>query len=296
MPRSSALLVRGQAWISLNHSDRAASFRPIPFLLPSNVPDPEASACYLAAVPRSESSHAEQAQQWFETTHWSVVQATAGESSVARRALEELCRTYWYPLYAYARRAGRSAHDAEDSVQSFFLRCLEKEMFSTADRAKGRFRTFMLVAFKRFAANEFEKSRTLKRGGGQTLLELDALTAEERYRSEPSDIASADKLYDRRWALTLLEQVLHRLEREQTAAGQHDTFAALKEFLTGRERGTPYGEIAKRLGVSEGAIKTAVHRLRQRYRELLETEIAHTVASPDEIGEERRHLLNALAG
>jgi len=247
-------------------------------------------------VATSKPAPADEPPKWFQTTHWSVVQAVAGASSIARAALEQLCRTYWYPLYAYARRSGQSAHDAEDSVQAFFLRCLEKGIFTTADRDKGRFRSFLLVAFKRFVANEHARARTQKRGGNHAFVELDALSAERRYECEPIELESADRLFDRRWALTLLEQVLTRLEREQRSAGNAESFAALKSFLSGKERGTPYAKLAAQLGMNEGAVKTAVHRLRKRYRELLEAEIAHTVSSPDEIDEERRFLLQALAG
>jgi DNA-directed RNA polymerase specialized sigma24 family protein len=180
-------------------------------------------------------------------------------------------------------------------VQSFFLSCLEKDWLAAADRAKGRFRSFLLVAFKRFVAKELAKSRTRKRGGDHAFIELDALSAEKRYTCEPTGLASADRLYERRWALTLLEQVLERLEQEQTRAGNERTFTALKEFLSGNGRGTAYAELAGPLGLSEGAVKVAVHRLRRRYREMLEAEIANTVSSPDEIEEERRFLLNALS-
>jgi len=210
--------------------------------------------------------------------------------------MERLCQTYWYPLYAYARRAGHAAPDAEDFTQAFFLKCLEKDTLSTADQARGRFRSFLLIAFKRFVANEQQKSRTRKRGGGRRLVELDALEAEERYALEPAEVASADRLFERRWAMTLLDRVLERLEQEQAHAGNSETFAALKEFLTGSGRGTPYANIASRMGVSENVVKVTVHRLRKRYRELLNDEIANTVSSADDIEEERRHLLKALAG
>ncbi|MGB0581032.1 MAG: RNA polymerase sigma factor [Limisphaerales bacterium] len=234
--------------------------------------------------------------RWFLTTHWSVVQAAGGDSTRAFAAMERLCQTYWYPLYAYARRAGHSAPDAEDYSQAFFLKCLEKDTLSAADQARGRFRSFLLIAFKRFVANEQQKARARKRGGGSRLVELDALEAEERYALEPADVASADKLFERRWAMTLLDRVLERLELEQANAGNSDTFAALKEFLTGAGRGTPHSGLAARLGVTENVVKVTVHRLRKRYRELLNDEIANTVSSSEDIEEERRHLLSALAG
>jgi len=234
--------------------------------------------------------------QWFVTTHWSVVLAAGrGDSTRARAALENLCRNYWYPLYAFVRRLGHGAHDAEDLVQSFFAVCLAKNYLSAAEQAKGRFRSFLLIALKRFLANEWDKARTLKRGGGQASISLDSLAAEQRYALEPADQFSADKLFERRWALTLLDQVVNRLRDEQAEAGKLEQFEQLKECITAAGRGTPYAESATRLGMSEGAVKVAVHRLRQRYRELLEEEIANTVASPEEIEEERRHLLAALS-
>jgi len=232
----------------------------------------------------------------FTATHWSVVlAASGGDSARARAALEVLCRAYWYPLYAFVRRTGQSPHDAEDSVQSFFALCLEKNYLAAAEEAKGRFRSFLLLALKRFLAKERDKSRARKRGGGQKPIALDGLTAEERYALEPAELMSADKLFERRWALTLLEQVLCRLREEQAAAGQLAAFEQLKEFLLAGGRGTPYAELAGQLGIGEGAVKVAVHRLRQRYRELLQEEIANTVASPEEAEEERRYLMAILS-
>jgi RNA polymerase sigma-70 factor (ECF subfamily) len=234
--------------------------------------------------------------QCFVTTHWSVVLAAGrGDSTRARPALEKLCRNYWYPLYAFVRRLGHGAHDAEDLVQGFFAVCLQKNYLGMAEQAKGRFRSFLLIALKRFLANEWDKARTLKRGGAQASISLDSLTAEHRYALEPADHLSADKLFERRWALTLLDQVVIRLRDEHAASGKIEQFEQLKECITAAGRGTPYAELAARLGVSEGAVKVAVHRLRQRYRELLEEEIANTVASPEEIEAERRHLLAALS-
>jgi RNA polymerase sigma factor (sigma-70 family) len=235
--------------------------------------------------------------QWFLTTRWSVVLAAGGSDSTrVRDALEALCEAYWYPLYAFVRRLGHSPHDAEDLVQAFFARCLEKNYLSAADRTKGRFRSFLLIALKRFLANEWNKARTRKRGGVVPPISLDALGAEQRYALEPSERLSADRLFERRWALTLLEQVLARLRAEQIADGREETFEVLKDALTGSGGGTPYAELARRLGTSEGAVKVAVHRLRRRYRELLEAEIANTVGSPEEVAEERRYLLSVLSG
>lgn len=216
------------------------------------------------------------------------------ESTHARAALEKLCTHYWYPLYAFVRRLGHSAHDAEDLVQGFFAVCLEKNYLGAAEQAKGRFRSFLLVALKRYLANEWDKQRAQKRGGKHSAISLDGLTAEERYALEPAEQLSADKLYDRRWALTLLDRVVARLRDEQAEAGKLSQFEQLKECITAG-RSTGYTEIAARAGLSEGALKVAVHRLRKRYRDLLEEEIAHTVSSPEEVVEERRHLLAALS-
>lgn len=229
--------------------------------------------------------------QWFLTTHWSVVlNARAPDSKQAKAALETLCGAYWYPLYAFARRLGHSAHDAEDLIQGFFAQCIEKNYLRTADQKKGRFRSFLLIALKRFLANEWDRARARKRGGDRRIVSLDA---EERYASEPVDALSPDKLFERRWAMTLLENVLAKLREEQAAAGRLEIFSALQPVLT--SRGTPYSELAKRLRLTESAVKVAVHRLRQRYRELLEEEIARTVSSPEDIAEERRYLLQILS-
>jgi RNA polymerase sigma factor (sigma-70 family) len=233
--------------------------------------------------------------QWFVTTHWSVVVAAGKtDSTRSQAALEKLCHSYWYPLYAYARRLGQKPHDSEDLVQAFFTQCLEKNYLRTADQGKGRFRSFLLIAFKRFLANEWDKAHTKKRGGGEQPISLDGLAPEERYALEPPQLQNPETLYERRWALTLLEQVLARLEAEQEKAGNALSFAEFKGFLAGGENGS-YAEIAGHLGITEGAVKVAVHRLRKRYRQLLEEEIANTVSSPDEVQEERRHLLSVLS-
>jgi RNA polymerase sigma factor (sigma-70 family) len=233
----------------------------------------------------------------FVTTHWSVVMTAAhGENLQAGAALEKLCKTYRYPLYAFVRRRGHTSHDSEDAVQGFFAQCVEKNYLHSVDQAKGRFRSFLLLALKRYLAKEHEKSHTRKRGGGQTMIALDGLEAEQRYALEPAEQMTADKLYERRWALTLLDHVLSRLREEQAAGGRLAAFEQMKEFLQSGGRGTPYSELASRLGASEGSVKVAIHRLRRRYRELLDEEIAHTVATPEEVVEERRHLRKALSG
>jgi len=233
----------------------------------------------------------------FPTTHWSVVMAAGKRDSVqAADALEQLCRTYWYPLYAFVRRQGHEAHDAEDLTQEFFARFLAKEYFGRADSAMGRFRSFLLACLKNFLREQQRQARRLKRGGGQTIISWDSQTAEERYRLEPADPVTPEQVYDRRWALTLLEAVLSRLGDEQSAAGRQQIFAQLKEHLWGEARQTGYAETAARLGMTEGAVKVAVHRLRQRLRELLREEVAHTVAIGEEIDEELRHLIGVIRG
>ncbi len=232
---------------------------------------------------------------WFLTTHWTVVLA-AGRHDTARAetALAQLCQTYWYPLYAYVRRRGRSPHDAQDLTQEFFARLLEHNWLARADQAKGRFRTFLLTAMERFLANEWDKVRALKRGGGSQLLSLDA--AEALYGAEPADARSPEQVFERRWALTLLDAVLQRLEADYRAQGKGELFAMLKPCLVGEREALPYQQLARQLGLTEGALKVTVHRLRQRYRELLRAEIANTVAAADDVDAEMRHLFNVLAG
>ncbi len=233
----------------------------------------------------------------FATTHWSVV-AAAGRNDTARArdALARLCQTYWHPLYAYVRRVGNSPHDAQDLTQEFFARLLAKNYLADADESRGRFRSFLLASLKHFLANEWEKARAQKRGGGQIPISIDLNTAETSCHFEPADNITAEKIYERRWALTLLDQVLRRLRKEYVASGREDLFERLKPTLTEASRGVRYAEIANQLGTSEGAVKVAVHRLRQRYRELLRAEIADTVASTEEVDDELRNLFAALAG
>ena len=232
----------------------------------------------------------------FVTTHWSVVlTASRGDTIQARRALEQLCRIYWYPLYTYVRRRGHSPPDAQDLTQEFFARLLERNWLARADQAKGRFRTFLLHAMERFLANEWDKVRALKRGGGQVLVPLQLDTGEARYSAEPADFRTPEQAFERRWALALLEEVLHQLEADYAAQGKADLFAALRPCLLGDGNALRYQQATRQLGISEGAVKVAVHRLRQRYRELLRAEIAHTVTSSEELDAEMRHLFNVLA-
>jgi RNA polymerase sigma-70 factor (ECF subfamily) len=231
----------------------------------------------------------------FVTTHWSVV-LTAGHSDTARArdALARLCQTYWQPLYAYVRRLGHSPPDAQDLTQEFFARLLAKNYLADADESRGRFRSFLLSSLKHFLANEWDKARAQKRGGGQIPISIDPGSAETSCRFEPAD-TTAEKIYERRWALTLLEQVLRHLREEYLHAGREKLFEQLKPTLIEASRTVRYADIATRLGTSEGAVKVAVHRLRQRYREVLRQEIAETVAGPGEVDDELRSLFAALA-
>ncbi len=233
----------------------------------------------------------------FTPTHWSIVVAAGrSDSTHARVALEKLCRTYWPPIYAFVRRQGHSPHDAQDLTQEFFARLLEKNYLAEVDRSKGRFRSFLLAAVKHFLANEWDKSRAQKRGGGQVLIPIDAATIETAYSFQPADQATPEKVFERRWALTLLDQVLRRLRADYARDGKEKLFEQLKPTLTEASRTVGYAEIATRLGMTEGAVKVAVHRLRARYRELLRAEIADTVASAGEVEEEIRNLFAALTG
>ena len=233
----------------------------------------------------------------FVTTQWSVV-LTAGSSDTtgARDALAKLCQTYWYPLYAYVRRRNFSPPDAEDLTQEFFARFLEHHWVGNADPEKGRFRTFLLSAMNHFLANEWDKARAQKRGGGAPLLPLQFDAAETRYGREPAENVTPEQHFERRWALTLLEEVVNRLRAEYEQEGKEELFAALNPCLVGDRTSQPYEELAKKLALSESAVKSAVHRLRQRYRQLLREEIAHTVARPGEVEEELRHLIVVLGG
>lgn len=232
----------------------------------------------------------------FVTTHWSVV-LTAGRNDTLRAqdALARLCRAYWYPLYAYVRRRGHSAPDAEDLTQEFFARLLQRNWVARADRSKGRFRSFLLTALSHFLADEWDRLKAQKRGGGRRLVPLEIGTAETRYQLEPADDLTPEKLFERQWALTLLESVFAQLRREYEAEGKEALFAELKASLTKARAAVPYAELAARLNVSEGALRVAVHRLRRRYRELLRAEIAHTVADSAEVEDELRHLFQVLA-
>lgn len=233
----------------------------------------------------------------FVTTRWSQVVAAGrpNDSARARVALEQLCQTYWYPLYAFVRRQGHAPHDAQDLTQEFFARLLERNALGAADRERGRFRSFLLSALKHFLRDEWDKLRAQKRGSGQNLLSLDAGDAESRYALEPADTLTADRIFERRWAMLLLDRAVERLRAEHEAAGKLAQFEALKASLAGSRESQPYSELAAQLGLSEGAVKVAVHRLRQRYREVIRAEIAETVAGEAEVEAELKHLMAALA-
>ena len=233
----------------------------------------------------------------FAVTRWTLVlnAAQRGETQAAAPALAELCRLYWPPLYAYARRSGHPTHAAEDVTQAFFARLLARDGLANVAPQKGRFRSFMLAAFKHFLANERDKARAFKRGGGAIHIAIDADAAEALYACEPADLLTPDRLFDRQWALTVLDRVLARLRAEQGTPEAMHRFAALEPALAAESGAVGYAELAAGLGMTEGAVKVAVHRLRRRYRELLRADIADTVADPSQVEEEIRSLIAALA-
>jgi RNA polymerase sigma-70 factor (ECF subfamily) len=228
----------------------------------------------------------------FATTHWSVVLAARerGDSPQATAALEKLCRAYWYPLYAYVRRQGCSPEDAQDLTQEFFARLLAKDYLAAVHPEKGKFRWFLLSAVKRFLHNEQQRALAAKRGGGAFHVPFDGEKAEDRYRLEAADHLTPDKLYDRVWAVNLIEAANRSLEEEYRLEGKAGFFEQLKVFLSGDRCGLAYVEIGARLEMTEGAVKVAVHRLRHRYRDVLREQIAQTVTTRTEIEEELRDL------
>ena len=232
----------------------------------------------------------------FATTHWTVVLA-AGKRSTPQSdgALEELCRTYWFPLYAYVRRRGQTKENAEDLTQAFFARFLAKNYLEGLSAERGRFRAFLLASLKHFLINEWKKSQRLKRGGGEATLSLDWQTADTKFQIAATDEPSPDKAFDREWALALLAKVIERLQKECEADGKAKLFGQLKLFLTAGKDGTAQTEVAKALGMEEGAVRVAIHRLRKRYRELLRDEIAQTLADAADVDEEMRALFGAFS-
>ena len=236
-------------------------------------------------------------QECFVTTHWSVVLAAGQASSTsADQALEKLCRTYWYPLYAFLRRQGKGAEDAQDVTQDFFVRFLKKEFIGMADPARGRFRSFLLTCLKNFSAEQHRHAGRLKRGGGEVFLSWDDLTAEQRYLAEPRDDSPPESLYEKRWALTILETALARLGTELASAGKKQLFVELRGRLWGDPDAASYAELSTRLKMTEGALKVTTHRLRQRFRDLLREEVGATVASTEEIDDELGHLISMVRG
>lgn len=232
----------------------------------------------------------------FNETHWTMVLAAGKKDSRAEAALQKLCQVYWYPLYAFVRRQGHSRHDAEDLTQAFFTRLLAHDDLATVDREKGRFRSFLLASMKHFLANEWDKARAQKRGGGKQILSIDFEDSESKYSVEPIHDITPDKLYDRRWAMTVLERVTARLRKEMYMKGKIEQFEQMKIFLTGSKGEVRYAEVAENLGITEIAVKTAVHRLRKRYRQMLHAEIEDTVETKQDVEQELRYLLAALAG
>jgi RNA polymerase sigma-70 factor (ECF subfamily) len=233
----------------------------------------------------------------FHTTQWNRIAVAAGqEGAESRAALADLCQAYWYPLYAFLRRCGHSAEDARDLTQGFFAALLEKGYLADADRKRGRFRSFLLTAATRFAAKERDKAAAQKRGGGRRVLPLDFEEGERRYKHEPAHNWTPERIFDRRWALTLLDRTLARLRQEHESAGKLEQFEALKVFLAGESGAQRLAQLAEQQGTTEGALKVAVHRLRQKYRELLRAEIAQTVAGQEDVDDELNVLLAALRG
>jgi len=232
----------------------------------------------------------------FATTRWSVILA-AGDSAAAQHepALDTLCQTYWFPLYAYLRRRGFDSHQAEDYTQGFFAGILERKGLQRADPKCGKFRSFLLACLKNFLADEWDRARAQKRGGDKKILSLDFDAAASRYDREPAHHISPEKLFERSWALTVLTKAMDRLKAESAASDKQQLFDCLKVYLAAEKDAVPYRDVAGELDMTEGAVKVAVHRLRRRYRELVREEIAQTVTTEAQVDEEIRDLFDALA-
>ncbi len=231
----------------------------------------------------------------FASTHWSIVLAAGHRSSPgSREALAALCRGYWFPLYAYARRRTRKVHEAQDLTQAFFAALLEKDYLATLRPERGRFRAFLLTAFKHFLANEWEKAQAQKRGGGVASIPLDLVAGETRLAHEPADELTPERAFDRQWVLSLLDRVLGQLREDFASNGKLDQFEQLKVFITPQTSAVSQADVARELGMTEGGVAVATHRLRRRYRELLRAEIAQTVAGPGEVDDEIRSLFAAF--
>ena len=230
----------------------------------------------------------------FATTHWSVVLEAQGGSPAAQDALEKLCRTYWRPVYSFIRRQGAGPEEAEDFTQGFFALLLERRDLGAVRKEKGRLRSYLLTSVKHFLASEQRRAMAIKRGKGQRLIPLERLRVDERIEMEPSDLVTAEMIYERRWALTVLENVLSRLKDEYQTAGNAALFDSLKQLLPDEPGSPSQADIAAQLGMTENAIRQAFYRFRQRYQSLLREEIAHTVATPGDIEDELRHLIAVL--
>ncbi len=235
-------------------------------------------------------------QHRFATTHWSLVVA-AGKNAdpAAHEALTTLCEDYWYPLYAYIRRRGYQPAEAQDLAQGFFLQLMERNVVQAADQARGRFRSFLLGSLDHYVANQWRHDQAQKRGSGR-IRSLDVEEGERRYRLEPADAMTPERIYERRWAMTLLNKAVESLRDEYLQSSKLHVFEALKAYLGGQESTVPYRDLAEQLGTSEGAVKVAVHRLRQRCRDSLRRTIANTVATEEEIDEELRYLFQVVQG
>jgi RNA polymerase sigma-70 factor (ECF subfamily) len=232
----------------------------------------------------------------FATTHWSVVLAAGKNSSPEQKqALETLCQSYWFPLYAYLRRRGCDRHQAEDVAQAFFAHILEKQGLRTADPQYGRFRSFLLVRLKGFLSDERDRAQAKKRGGGQKIISLGIQNAESQYALEPSIQLSPEMLFEKSWALKVLDRTMDRLEADMAESGKQEQFEHLKVYLTTDKDAIPYEAMATELSMTEGSVRVAVHRLRKRYRNFLRDEVAQTVSDGDQIDEEIGHLFSALA-
>jgi RNA polymerase sigma-70 factor (ECF subfamily) len=243
-------------------------------------------------VPEEKSQGSKSAAAWFVTTHWSVVLDAKGEDSVrASEALEKLCCIYWRPVYAFIRRNGYNNADAQDLTQEFFSRLLSKDYLRHLRDQRGKFRSFLLTFVKHFLSDERERASAQKRGGGRALLSLDDTDGEDLYVAETANQVGPDQLFERRWALTVLDQALRRLSEEYVAAGKGILFEKLKDVQPGEHGRVSYAQLGTDLGMTEIAIKSAVHRLRRRHREILREEIAHTVTRPEEVDDEIRHLI-----
>jgi RNA polymerase sigma-70 factor (ECF subfamily) len=247
--------------------------------------------------PRDSSPEFHPGGREFRSTHWSIVLAAGdSQSQESAGALEKLCRAYWYPLYAFVRRQGWNEHDSQDLTQAFFAYLLEKKSVARADPQKGKFRSFLLASLTNFLNNERDKRQRLKRGGGVEFVPLDVEQGEARYRAEPATADSPERVFERQWAQTVIEQAAARLQAEFAAAGQTDRFTVLKDFLMGDSQTLSYADAATRLGMSVPAVTSAIYRLRERFRQVFHEEIANTLDNPQNTEDEIRQLLAALGG